>query len=169
MLLLLMLITEMQPEITNTLTTLENCICLLFPTLEDFFIQDESGIQIQPESSVEKPGLTNSSITNQVQVENKIKEKQSLDQKECVSKLNDSDRQLKQNKNTVKTDSDVPSTSRPASSNDDDDDDDDDVEEDSLDSESEMSDPEGDTDFREYGMLNSKYSIEVNVITGICQ
>jgi hypothetical protein len=43
------------------------------------------------------------------------------------------------------------------------------MEEDNLDSESEMSDPEGDTDFREYGMLNSKYSIEVNVNTGICQ
>jgi len=165
-----MLFTEMQPEITNTLTTLENCICLLFPTLEDFFIQDESGTQIQPESSIEKPSLTNRSITNQVQVENKIKEEQGLGQKECVSKLNDSDRQLKQNKNTVKIDSDVPSTSRPTSSNNDDDDDDGDhMEEESLDSESEMSDPEGDADFREYGMLNSKYSIQVNVNTGICQ
>jgi len=162
-----MLITEMQPEITNTLTTLENCICLLFPTLEDFFIQDESGTQIQPESSVEKPSVTNSSITDQVQGENKIKEEQSLHQKECISKLSDSDRQLKQNTNTVKNDSDVPSTSRPTSANDDDGGDH--TEEDNLDSESEMSDPEGNTDFREYGMLNSKYSIEVNVNTGICQ
>lgn len=164
---MLMLITEMQPEITNTLTTLENCICLLFPTLEDFFIQDESGTQIQPESSVEKLSLTNSSITNQVQGENKIMEEQGLRQKECVSKLNDSDRQLKQNENTVKNDSDIPSTSRHTSTKDDDGGDQ--IEEDNLDSESEMSDPEGNTDFREYGMLNSKYSIEVNVNTGICQ
>lgn len=149
-----MLITEMQPEITNTLTTLKNCICLLFPTLEDFFIQDESGTQIQPENSVEKPSVTNSSITNQVQGENKIKEEQSLHQKECVSKLNDSV---------------FPSTSRRISSNDDDDDGSDHMEEDNLDSESEMTDPEGNTDFREYGMPNSKYSIEVNVNTGICQ
>ena len=152
MLLLLMLITEMQPEITNTLTTMENCICLLFPTLEDFFIQDESRTEIQPESSVEKLSFTNTSITNKVQGENKIKEEQGLHQKEFVSKLNDND---------------VPSTSRPTSSNDDDGGDQ--IEADSLDSESEMSDPEGDTDFREYGMLNSKYSIEVNVNTGICQ
>jgi hypothetical protein len=141
----------MQPEITNTLTTLENCICLLFPTLEDFFIQDESRTEIQPESPVEKPSLANSSVTNQVQGENKIKEEQALHQKGCVSKLSDSD---------------VPSTSRPTSSNDDGGDP---MEADNLDSESEMSDPEGDTDFREYGMLNSKYSIEVNVNTGICQ
>ena len=148
MLFLLMLITEMQPEITNTLTALENCICLLFPTLEDFFIQDESRTEIQPQSSIEKLSLTNTSVTNQGQGENKIKEEQDLHQKECVSKLNDND---------------VPSTS----SNDDDGIDQ--MEADSLDSESEMSDPEGDTDFREYGMLNSKYSIEVNVNTGICQ
>lgn len=146
-----MLITEMQPEITNTLTALENCICLLFPTLEDFFIQDESGTEIKRENSVGTPSLTNSSIRNQVQGDNKIKEEQRLCQKQCVSKLNDSD---------------VPSTSRPASSNVDDDGDH--MEEDNLDSD-EMSDPEGDTDFREYGMFNSKYSIEVNVNTGICQ
>jgi hypothetical protein len=146
-----MLITEMQPEITNTLTALENCICMLFPTLEDFFIHDDCGTQIIPESSVEKPSLTNDSITNHVQGENKINEERGLRQKECVSKVNDSD---------------VPSTSRPTSSSDDGGDH---MEEANLDSESEMSDIEGDIDFREYGMLNSKYSIEVNVNTGICQ
>lgn len=161
-----MLITEMEPEITNTLTALENCICMLFPTLEDFFIYDDCGTQIIPENSVENPNLTNDSIANQVQGENKINEEQGLHQKECVSKLNDSDRKLKQNKNTVENDSDVPTTSRLTSSNDDEGDH---MEEGNLDSESGMSDTEGDTDFREYGMLNSKYSIEVNVNTGICQ
>jgi hypothetical protein len=142
----------MQPEIINTLTALENCICLLFPTPEDFFIHDENVPEIKPESSVEKPRLTKCSITNQIEGENKINTEAGLHQEDSVSELNTSD---------------VPSTSRPKS--DDDNDGEDNMEENNLDSESEMSDPEGDIDFREYGMLNSKYSIEVNVNTGIYQ
>jgi hypothetical protein len=146
-----MLITEMQPEITSTLTALENCICLLFPTPEEFFIHDENGTEIKPETPTEKPDLTNCSITNQIEGENKISEEQGLHQKDGVSLENDSD---------------VPSTSTPKSGNDNDGGDN--MDEENLDSESEMS-AEEDIDFREYGMLNSKYSIEVNVNTGICQ
>lgn len=156
-----MFITEMQPEITNTLTALENCICLLFPTPEDFFIQDGNETETKSKNSDEKPSPTNCSGAKQIEDQNK-NEEQGLDQKDRLSELIESDRKVEQKKNTVKNDCDVPSISRSK-------DDDDDMEEDNSEFGSETSDSEEDIDFREYGILSSKYSIEVNVNTGICQ
>lgn len=150
----------MQPEMTNTLTALENCICLLFPTPEDFFIQDGNETETKSKNSDEKPSPTNCSDTRQMEDQNK-NEEQGLDQKDRLSELIESDRKVEQKKNTVKNDCDVSSTSRSK--------DDDDMEEDNSEFGSETSDSEEDIDFREYGIFNSKYSIEVNVNTGICQ
>lgn len=155
-----MSITEMQPEITNTLTALENCICLLFPTPEDFFIQDGNETETKSKISDEKPCPTYCSGTKQIEDQNK-NEEQGLDQKDRLSELIESDRKVEQKKNIVKNNCDDPSISR---SNDDDD-----MEEDNSEFGSETSHSEEDIDFREYGILNSKYSIEVNVNTGTCQ
>ncbi|PNF21519.1 hypothetical protein B7P43_G13514 [Cryptotermes secundus] len=152
-------INEMQPEITNTLTALENCICLLFPTPEDFFIQDGNETETKSKISDEKPSPSNCSGTKQTEDQNK-NEEQDLDQKDRLSELIESARKVEEKKNIVKNDSDVPSISRSK--------DDDDMEEDNSEFGSETSDSEEDIDFREYGILNSKYSIEVNVNTGIC-
>jgi hypothetical protein len=145
----------MLPEITRTVTAMENCICLLFPTPEDFFIQDRNEAETEATSSDEKPGPINCSITKETEDE-KNNEKYGLDQKD---RLNKSDKKLEQNRNTVQNECDMPSTSRPQ---------DDNTEEENYDFGSETSDSEEDLDFRAYGMLNSKYSIEVNVNTGIC-
>ncbi|PNF21513.1 UV-stimulated scaffold protein A [Cryptotermes secundus] len=149
-------INEMQPEITNTLTALENCICLLFPTPEDFFIQDGNETETKSKISDEKPSPSNCSGTKQTEDQNK-NEEQDLDQKDRLSELIESARKVEEKKNIVKNDSDVPSISRSK--------DDDDMEEDNSEFGSETSDSEEDIDFREYGILNSKYSIEVNVNT----
>jgi hypothetical protein len=148
----------MQSEITNTLTALENCICLLFPTPENFFIQDGNEIEIKSKSSEEKRSPTDCPDTKETEDQNE-NEEQSLEQKDRLSELTESDRQVEKN-NTIKNDCDVPSTSGSK---------DDDMEEDSSEFGSETSDSEEDLDFREYGILNSKYHIEVNVNTGICQ
>jgi len=132
-------------------------MCLLLPTPEDFFIQDENETGTKPESS------TYSSITKQVEAE-KNTEEQDLDHKDRISELNESERKFEQNGNSVKIECDAPCIGRPKV-----DDDDDSIEEENSDFGSETSDSEEDIDFREYGILNSKYNIEVNVNTGICQ
>lgn len=144
----------MLPEITNTLTAIENCICLLFPTPEDFFIQDRNEDEIVSTSSDKKLGPTKCLITKETE-DVKNNEEYGLDQKD---RLNMNDRKLEQNRNTVNKGTDMPSTSRPR---------DDNTEEENSDFGSETSESEEDIDFREHGMLNSKYSIEVNVNTGI--
>jgi hypothetical protein len=146
----------MHSEITNTLTALENCICLLFPTPENFFIQDGNEIEIKSKNSEEKPSPTD---TREIEDQNE-NEEQGLDQKDRLSELSESDRKVEKKKDAIKNDCDVPSTSRSK---------DDDIEEDNSEFGSEISDSEEDIDFREYGILNSKYHIEVNVNTGICQ
>jgi hypothetical protein len=148
----------MQPEITSTLTTLQNCICLLFPTPEDFFIQDRNEAETEAKMSDEKPGSTDCSIIKQTEDE-KNNEEHGLEHKDRLSELNTSDKKLEQSKNTVKNEYDTPSISEP----------DDNTEEENSDVGSETSDSVEDTDFRAHGMLSSKYSIEVNVNTGICQ
>jgi hypothetical protein len=149
----------MHSEITNTLTTLENCICLLFPTPENFFIQDGNEIEIKSKNSEEKHSPTDCSDTREIEDGNE-NEEQGLDQKDRLSELSESDRKVEKKKNTIKNDCDVPSTSRSE---------DDDMEEDNSEFGSEISESEEDIDFREYGILNSKYHIEVNVNTGIYQ
>jgi hypothetical protein len=146
----------MQPEITSTLTTLDNCICLLFPTPENFFIQDRNEVETEAKTS---DGSTDCSITKQTEDE-KNNEEHGLEHKDRLSELNTSDKKLEQSKNTVKNEYDAPSISEPK---------DDDTEEENSDVGSETSDSVEDTDFRAHGMLSSKYSIEVNVNTGICQ
>jgi hypothetical protein len=145
----------MMPEVTNTVTALENCICLLFPTPEDFFIQDRNEVETDTTDCDKKTGPTNYFITKETEdIENT--KAYGLDQKD---RLNKNDKKLEQNRNTVKNECDTPSTSRPQ---------DVDVEEENSDFGSETSDSEEDIDFRAYGMPSSKYSIEVNVNTGIC-
>lgn len=144
----------MLPEITNTLTAIENCICLLFPTPEDFFIQDRNEDEIVSTSSDKKLGPTKCLITKETE-DFKNNEEYGLDQKD---RLNMSDKKLEQNRNSVNKETDIPSTSRQR---------DDNTEDENSDFRSETSESEEDIDFREHGMLNSKYSIEVNVNTGI--
>jgi hypothetical protein len=147
----------MQSEITNTLTALENCICLLFPTPENFYIQEGNEIEIKYENANEKHSPTDCSDTKQVEDQNK--NEQDLGQEDTLSELID-DRKVGKKINTIKNYCDVPSTSVYK---------DDHMEEDNSEFGSETSDSEEDINFREYGIPNSKYHIEVDVNTGICQ
>ena len=61
------MLSELEPEITSTLTALENCIALLLPTPENFFIQesqkrgkdDESPFNCEVESTKNRAGPSN--------------------------------------------------------------------------------------------------------------
>ncbi|KAJ9579239.1 hypothetical protein L9F63_024655, partial [Diploptera punctata] len=65
--------TELEPEIDNTLTALENCMALLLPTLDDFFIQGgnkhcEDDVETSEHNNV-TPSTSNA-VDDEMEIEN---------------------------------------------------------------------------------------------------
>ncbi|XP_069695250.1 UV-stimulated scaffold protein A-like [Periplaneta americana] len=139
-------INEMQPEITSTLTTLENCINLLLPTPEDFFIQEENGKETKSKETGDNDIVK--------QMGNKVNE----------DTQSDSEKDCEPNRATDEKELHLPSTSKHEVEDSGSQVENSDFESGTSDSEEEEEE-EDDINFRQYGMLSSKYSIEVNVNT----
>ncbi|PSN33568.1 hypothetical protein C0J52_26228 [Blattella germanica] len=170
----------MLPEISSTLTSLESCIALLLPTPENFFIQEECDI-----TKDDKQNLTIHNDCKQFDEGNLIQSKSedSLVVINDYSKIHDLDINSSENYkmienskfNSEATDSsdledeissskihvlDIkPSTSKIIE--------DSELDNSKFDSETDSSDAEEKSfNFREYGIINATYSMEVNVNTG---